>query len=177
MRLHLSTIAAGVCWGSMLFVLDTGQQDFTLLFKLLALTAILGTALNSMNAYFTVYANFVISTAIPIWLFLLGPADFLDTTAKLSLSMGTAIYATYLLLTGWRVHRLTRLYFSQQTERRITSYNVCYTKLLRPVSPENSRSWANARPIPRYENSSASSSLRCSFLPRNSTPIRMVRVG
>ncbi len=117
MRLHLSTIAAGVCWGSMLFVLDTGQQDFTLLFKLLALTAILGTALNSMNAYFTVYANFVISTAIPIWLFLLGPADFLDTTAKLSLSMGTAIYATYLLLTGWRVHRLTRLYFSQQTER------------------------------------------------------------
>ena len=117
LRLHLSTLAAGVCWGSMLFVLDTGQQDFSLLFKFLALTAILGTVLNSMSARFLVYANFVIATTVPMFLFLLGPADFLDAAAKISLALGTAIYAAYLLLIGWRVHRLTRLYFTQQAER------------------------------------------------------------
>lgn len=110
-------VAAGTGWGSCLFILDTGRNDFLFLFKFLALAAILGTALNSLCAYFKVYASFVLSTALMICAYLLIRSDFLETAYRLSLIVGTGVYTIYLLLVGWHVRKLTWRYFQHRSER------------------------------------------------------------
>lgn len=115
--LQLSTMIAGATWGAMLFVLDSGGGEALLILRLLALAAILGTSLNSLNAFFRVYATFVASIALVIWLFLFDPCSALDAATRTSLSAATAVYVMYLLVVGSHGIKVTVANFSHQLER------------------------------------------------------------
>lgn len=111
---YVAVALTGFGWGATVMLFDTGTLDFLLLFKLVGLSAILGTAMTSFGTVFPIYSTFVASLVLPIFYYLATGTDYLAEGDRVSLAVGVCFYTLFLLGVAWHFGRMNRIFFQQQ---------------------------------------------------------------
>ncbi|MCP5268370.1 MAG: GGDEF domain-containing protein [Zoogloeaceae bacterium] len=123
----MATAAAGGGWGSMMFLLDTGQLDMLFTVKLAFLAAASAFTMNSLAVIRFVYLAFLVPVFTIVSLHALMETPFLDTGSRYGLIASATLFFILLLIMSRSLHRLMdsslqqRLEFSDLTRQLATS--------------------------------------------------------
>lgn len=109
----------GVGWGAQLFLLDTGDLDFLLIFKLAALAAAMGIAVNALSVLLQVYASFVFPVIIFVTTFFFTNTPYLPSNERNYVLLGTLIYLTLLMVAAKKNSELTASALEKDNEREL----------------------------------------------------------
>lgn len=107
----------GAGWGSMLFLLDTGQLAFLFMFKIASLTAVMGIMVKAFGIMLPVYISFIIPLALIISLYLFTNTPYFKQDAQVSVFFGIAVYTALLLVAARNITKLGLIAFERGFER------------------------------------------------------------
>lgn len=109
----------GAGWGAMMFLLNTRQLDFLLLFKLATITAVLGVTMNYMSVILPAYIGFIIPLFLLLLAYIVSDELYLSGQTEVKFVVGLVVYAALLTITANRTSKLSNVAFEQGFERDI----------------------------------------------------------
>lgn len=107
----------GAGWGVIMFLLDTGQLDFSLVLRFCTLIAILAVSMNIMSVVFPVYLGMIATPILILAVFILYRLPYASQQGKFTLIIAELTFALVLILTARSTARLHRDAFLQGFER------------------------------------------------------------
>jgi diguanylate cyclase (GGDEF)-like protein len=107
----------GAGWGLIMFLLDTGQLDFSLVLRFCTLIAILAVTMNIMSVVLPVYLGMISAPILILLVFILYRLPYASEHGKLTLIIAETTFTLILMLSSTNAAKLSRNAFLQGFER------------------------------------------------------------